>query len=411
MIFRFSLYGFLKNLRFFEPFLILYFLSLDLSFFRISILISFREIVTNLLEIPSGTFADMFGKKLSMILSFIFYIFSFLVFSLFSSYAVFFLAFTFFSIGEAFRTGTHKAIIFDYLKRNDMEDQKTRIYGFTRSWSKIGSAISAVIAACIMFFLEDYRIIFFASILPYALNIINFLGYPAEAPRKSEEKKSRLFFKELSGSFRQCFKFKPLRHLILTSMSYEGVFAISKEYLQPVIKAFALSLPVFLYLDNHKRTAVLIGIVYVCVFLLSSISSRNAYKFVKKDNKSTLKILLILTIASHILIASFLTIHFQVIPIILFLCLYAFQNTWRPIVISQVNEYSPEEKTTAILSIESQSKSFFVFLFAPVFGFLIDHTGIYFLSILAVFFLAIAYIFMKIPKDISISQENGESKR
>lgn len=399
MIFRFSIYGFLKNLRFFEPFLILYFLSLGLNFFQISILISFREIVINILEIPSGTFADIFGKRISLIFSFIFYILSFLIFSFFSGYAIFFLAFAFFSIGEAFRTGTHKAIIFDYLKQHGMEDQKTRIYGFTRSWSKMGSAVSAVIAAVILFFIRDYQVVFMASIIPYALNIINFLGYPAESRKKFKGSKTGLFIKELTGSFGQCFKFRPLRHLIITSMSYEGIFAIAKEYLQPIIKSFALSLPLFIFLDNHKRTAILIGIIYVCVSLLSSISSRNAYKFVKKDSKSTLRILLILTIFSHILIAFFLKINFLIFPILLFLCLYIFQNIWRPIVISQVNEYSPQEKTTTILSIESQSKSFFVFLFAPLFGLLIDHTGIYFLGILSALFLVAAYIFIKIRKE------------
>ncbi|MCK4764170.1 MAG: MFS transporter [Candidatus Aminicenantes bacterium] len=394
MIFRFSLYGFLKNLRFFEPFLILYFLSLGLNFFQISILISFREIVINLLEIPLGTFADMFGKKLSMIFSFVFYIFSFLIFSFFAGYAVFFAAFFFFAIGEAFRTGTHKAIIFDYLKKHHMEDQKTRIYGFTRSWSKIGSALSAVIAAVIMFFVKDYRVVFLASIVPYALNIINFTGYPKETIIKNRKKTIKLFTGELSGSLRRCFKFQPLRNLLFTGMSYEGVFAIAKEYLQPVVKTFALSLPIFLYLDNHKRTAIMIGIVYVCVFLLSSISSRYAYKFVKKNNKTTLKILLLLTAACYISIAFFLKIHLSVIPILLFLCLYAFQNIWRPIVIAQVNEYSPREKSTTILSIESQSKSFFVFLFAPLFGFLVDLAGIYFLGILAVFFLVPAYFLL-----------------
>ncbi len=50
MLFRFSLYGFLKNLRFFEPFLILFFRQKGLSFFQIGWLISFREICINLLE-------------------------------------------------------------------------------------------------------------------------------------------------------------------------------------------------------------------------------------------------------------------------------------------------------------------------------------------------------------------------
>ena len=54
MLFRFSLYGFLKNQRYFEPFLVLIFLEKGLSFFLIGLLIGFREVVVDLLEIPSG---------------------------------------------------------------------------------------------------------------------------------------------------------------------------------------------------------------------------------------------------------------------------------------------------------------------------------------------------------------------
>ena len=39
MLLRFSLYGFLKNQRYFEPFLILAYLQLGLSFFEIGLLI------------------------------------------------------------------------------------------------------------------------------------------------------------------------------------------------------------------------------------------------------------------------------------------------------------------------------------------------------------------------------------
>ncbi|MFQ5651939.1 MAG: hypothetical protein ACE5IY_18545 [bacterium] len=54
MIFHFSLYGFLKNQKYFEPFLILAFLEKGLSFTLIGMLIGFRGICINLLEIPSG---------------------------------------------------------------------------------------------------------------------------------------------------------------------------------------------------------------------------------------------------------------------------------------------------------------------------------------------------------------------
>ena len=61
MLFRFSLYGFLKNQTYFEPFLILAFREKGLSFFQIGLLIGFREVCVNLFEVPSGAVADLYG--------------------------------------------------------------------------------------------------------------------------------------------------------------------------------------------------------------------------------------------------------------------------------------------------------------------------------------------------------------
>ena len=79
MLFRFSLYGFLKNQRYYEPFLILAFREKGLSFFQIGLLIGFREICINLFEVPSGALADLYGRRRAMILSFSAYILSFLL--------------------------------------------------------------------------------------------------------------------------------------------------------------------------------------------------------------------------------------------------------------------------------------------------------------------------------------------
>ena len=84
MIYRFSVYGFLKNLRLFEPFIILLFREDGLSFLQIGLLYSIRDIATNFLEIPSGIYADAFGRRKSMLFSFSAYIVSFIVFYLFS---------------------------------------------------------------------------------------------------------------------------------------------------------------------------------------------------------------------------------------------------------------------------------------------------------------------------------------
>ena len=142
MLFRFSVYGFLKNQRYFEPFFILAFREKGLSFLEIGLLIGFREICVYLLDIPSGAVADLHGRRRGMILSFSAYIFSFSLFALAGGMPLLFCGMFLFALGEVFRTGTHKAMIFEWLRREGRESEKVRIYGFTRSWSKIGAALA-----------------------------------------------------------------------------------------------------------------------------------------------------------------------------------------------------------------------------------------------------------------------------
>ena len=180
MLFRFSLYGFLKNQRYFEAFLVLAFLDKGLSFFWIGLLIGFREVVVNLLELPSGAVADLVGRRKAMILSFVAYILSFLVFGFAERIGFLFVAMFLFGVGDAFRTGTHKALIFKWLSLQDRADERTKVYGYTRSWSKFGSAASVVIGAVLVLMSGGYSYVFLGAVIPYVFGIINFLGYPAE---------------------------------------------------------------------------------------------------------------------------------------------------------------------------------------------------------------------------------------
>lgn len=257
MLFRFSLYGFLKNQQYYDPFLILIFIEKGLSFFMIGILIGFREICINIMEIPSGAFADLYGCRRSMILSFAAYIASFVAFALSRSVALLFGAMFLFAIGEAFRTGTHKALIFNWLRLQGRSDEKTKVYGYTRSWSKMGSALSVLIASALVFYTGNYSNTFLFCIIPYILGIINFLGYPAALDgdcRTGFSMKAVLV--HLASALKQSVKYSYLRRLLIEAMGFEGAFKATKDYLQPILKQAALALPIFLYLGD-KRTPLM----------------------------------------------------------------------------------------------------------------------------------------------------------
>ena len=82
MLFRYCLYGFLKNQRYFEPFFMLVLLQEGLSYTWIGLLVGARDLTVNLLEIPSGVAADAWGRRRAMMASFAAYIVSFVAFAL-----------------------------------------------------------------------------------------------------------------------------------------------------------------------------------------------------------------------------------------------------------------------------------------------------------------------------------------
>lgn len=391
MLIRFSLYGFLKNQQYYDYFLLLAFLQMGLSYFMIGVLIAFREIMINLMEIPTGGVADLCGRRRSMIFSFIAYIISFAVFG-FSGIAakelklshttllpLLFLAMFLFAIGDAFRTGTHKALIFTWLRIQGREDERTRIYGYTRSWSKIGSAVSVILGSVFVFTTSNFIYVFFFAIIPYTLNIVNFLGYPEEIDCKIEEKTSiGDILHHLKETLMVSIKQDTLRRLILESMGFEGFFKASKDYLQPILMAAALPLTTALFtgiqLSDEQKSVVLIGPIFFLLFIMSAFASRNAYRLVantgQEDRTARLLWGVSLLIFLILLPAMYLETHWVMITG--FVVLYAIQNLWRPVLISRFDAHSDETKGATVLSIESQAKSLSTMVMAPVLGLAID---------------------------------------
>lgn len=382
MIRRFSLYGFLKNQRYFEPFIILAFLEKGLDFLDIGLLVGFREIATIVLEIPSGAVADIFGRRRSMIISFIFYIFSFVVFALAGSVVPLMGAMLLFALGDSFRTGTHKAMIFQWLQLEGRLDERTAVYGFTRSWSKIGSAVSSLVAGGLVLLSGNYGTVFWLSIIPYALNLVNFLGYPAALEGDVRREASLGEAWRLTGqALRRTLTRPALRALVAESMLLEGTFKITKDYLQPVLKALAagLSLPLLTrWLPEEagepQRAAILIGLVFFVYFLLMGVASRRAHRLVvwAGGEENLTRRAWLGNLAIFLVMGGGLWTGQAWLAVLAFLGLGMVQNTFRPAQISRIDRCSEAEMGATILSIESQSKSLAAAMLAPLLGWLVD---------------------------------------
>ena len=378
MLFRFSLYGFLKNQRYYDAFLILAFREKGLSFFQIGILIGFREICTNLFEIPSGAVADLYGRRRAMIFSFVAYIASFATFAMSEALFLLFGGMFFFGLGDAFRSGTHKAMIFDWLRQQGRADEKTKIYGYTRSWSQMGSAVSVLIAGALVFYRGNFTDIFWFSIVPYAFNIVNFFGYPAalDGDRKSEFS-LKTVTALLGKALKLSVQFPPLRRLVFEGMGFEGMFKASKDYLQPILKQTAIAMPLLLMLDESERAALLVAGVYFVLYFLSSFASRNSHKVTEwqGSDEGAARVLWWVNLGLYALLIPALWFNTYPAIIALFVGLAILQNFWRPGLISRFNAQSTPEMSATVLSIEAQAKSLATIVLAPSLGWLVDVVG------------------------------------
>ncbi len=372
--YRFAAYGFLKNLRFFDPFLILFFREMGLSFLQIGTLISVREVATNLLELPTGIIADLYGRRLSMVLSMVSYLSSFMVFYFFPSFYVYMIAMIAFAFGEAFRTGTHKAMILEYLRINEMTDMKVHYYGATRAASQLGSAINALIAAFLVFYSGSYKIVFLASVLPYAANLINLMLYPKELDGELRSGEKRETIKAFLGIFRNGDALKG----VLNSSLYDAFFKVVKEYLQPILEALALGLPIMIAFSAEQRTSVIVGVVYFVIYIATSYASKNAGKLSGKFGTEARALNYTYIFGAVLIIFSgiFQIFALQVLAVLIFFFLFILENFRRPINISYISDNIDHKTMASGLSVESQLKTLLMAIFAPLIGFMADKLGV-----------------------------------
>ncbi|XMB67032.1 MFS transporter [Mycoplasmatota bacterium zrk1] len=382
---KFSLYGFFKNLRFFDPFLLLYLTYNNISLTHIGILFAIREAIIYIFEVPSGVFADKFGRKTELIICFIFYIMSFIIFYLGNGFHHFIIAFSLFGLGEAFRSGTHKAMIMDFMDYHNIKDNKSKIYGATRSYSMIGSMFSSILAIVLVRILPSISTLFLVAIIPYIFDLLLILSYPNYLNTKIEHKFSfKEFFQGSIVIISTTLKNKTLRSTLFDSATYNAIFKTIKDYIQIVI--YAALITSFVKMDDATESIEInLALIYAGMFLLSALASRLSHRFLKMSSRDNiLNYIWLLTALISSLIIIFNNSLYTTIG--LFSLFHVLLNIRKPIMIEKIGDMADSSQRATILSVESQITSLVIIVMAPLFGFVYDRWNLQYVFILIVLF-------------------------
>lgn len=391
-ILKFSFYGFLKNLRFFDPYLYLYFIQSGLEYTEIGLLLAVREIIIYVFEIPSGVLADRYGKKTELIISFMFYIVSFVLFYLGDGFIDYTIAMVFFGFGEAFRSGTHKAMIMAYLDKKNIKDSKSKVYGKTRSFSLIGSTISSLISIIFIITLPNLSWLFIIAIIPYILDMILILTYPRFLNERIDSKFNlREFLKENVRAVKYVLNTKNIRVLLMGSASYNAGFKSIKDYIQPLIVSLTLSVVLFSNFSPEDNTNMYLGFIYAVIYIISAFATYNSHKLSKFINRETIiSSMWILSGVSLIILGFF--VNSLIVILVVFLLLYVYLNIRKPLMIEKIGDAVDSKKRASVLSIESQFTSLLIALFAPILGLIADNYSIELMLTLVGITMSIIYL-------------------
>ncbi len=381
MLRKFGTYGFVKNLQFYEPFLYLFFLQKGLTYTQIGLLISVRAVTVYLLEIPTGIIADVTGRRRAMMIAFASYLASFAAFSLARSLYAFIPAMIMFGTGEAFRSGTHKAMIMQHLDVEGLADLKVHYYGRTRSMSRLGSAVSAPLAMLIVLAAGGYQYVFLATMVPYVLGLLLMLTYPPELDGRVRRGASlRDMWRHTLVSFRTIWRARELAKLIVNASTFDSFFKVSKDYLQPILKALAISLPVIAAIGVKKgsEAAVLIGPVYFAIHMNAFASSRYSGRLADRIGHLG-RVLNVLFWAFGIcFLLAGVTYHYGLtaLTVLAMFLFYTSYNLRKPVVTGYLAEKVHKQQRATVLSVNSQVVAVMQAAIAPLLGLLADNLGI-----------------------------------
>jgi MFS family permease len=377
---RFCLYGFLKNLRLFDAFLLLALRDRGLDFAAIGALVAAREVSVLLLEVPSGALADTIGRRRCMVLSMAAYVAFSVTFWLASSAWALAAGMVCYGVGDAFRSGTHKALVLSWLRGAGRLGEKTEVYGRTRSWSQLGSACSAALGGALLVAGADYRTMFLAYAAIAAVNLVNLATYPASLDADVERARERgvgaaaATWRRLFAAARRVVRDPSLRPVVGAGVAVRGGYKVAKDYLQPVLQALVLALPAGAGWSTEQRTGLLVGLVGAAMFVLASQASRQAHRFERMCGGPDRAASALMTgfAALFALVGALALLDQRWLTVLLFVLLAVGNNLWRPVQVGRLADAGAQAEQATVLSIEAQLGALFTAALAPAVGAAVD---------------------------------------
>lgn len=353
---KYYLFQFFNSLAFFSPVIVLFWKANGLNMTQIMLLQSIYSIGVVILELPTGAFADYFGKRTSLIVSVLLWASGLIWYGMSHNFWQFVIGELIAGTGSAFFSGADRAYIHEILQENNKEKDFKKVEGKARSIVQISQAIGSLLGGFIGSISLGLPLIvtgivsFFNSLIAFSL--------PRTKEQKAREKKTD-YFQIIKESVFLIMKHKRLLWLTLFFASFNGLIWPLQFSSQPYLQM--IGVPIFLF-----------GVVAMSFSLISALGSMLTHQFEKRVQDNVFLVMSIIILVSLYILSSFPSIY--VLPLwSLFITFYYINQT---IISDKVLKIIPAGRVATVLSFLSLLRRFTYAIAGPIIGYIIDTFGL-----------------------------------
>lgn len=353
-VFRLNVIKFSKWFSLVMPIIFPFYKDMGLTITEIMVLKSVYSIVIVSLELPSGYFADVLGRKKTLIAGAFLGAAGFYIYSFSHSYAGFLIAEIALGAGQSFISGADSAMLYDTLASGRREKEYTRYEGINASIGNFSEAVAGLAGGAMA--LISLRLPFYAQALiattaiPAALSLVE--------PHFLKKKESRTGLRDILRILHTIIiKERDLRFNLLFSSIIGAATLLMAWFAQPLFEKMLL--PLALY-----------GTVWTALNLITGGSSILAHKIEKRLGESaTLKVIAVLI--PFLMMVSGISPLWAIIPVLAIF--YFLRGIATPVLKDYINKQTGSEVRATVMSLRDLVIRIFFALFAPLAGWFTDN--------------------------------------
>ena len=333
------------------PIIVLFFEEHGLSLTQIMILQATYSFVVALFEVPSGFFADIYGRRLSLFYGSVFIFVGYLIFSFFSGFNEFLIAEIFLGIGGSLVSGADSAIIYDTLLELKQDEDYTKIEGKNYGIGNISEGIAGVLGGFLAITSLDLPVYIQTFVMFFSIPISYSLIEPKSSYKLAKSLNSILLIVKETFLYNKKLKW----YLIYSSSMGVGTLSIA-WFVQPFL--IELQTPLIYY-----------GIIWAFLNIIAGITSYYSYLFSSNN---------LLIYVSLLIITSFVCLGFNITiyGLIFIVVIYIIRGVITPNIRNLININSTSERRATVLSLRSFMIRISFAIIAPILGYITDFYNI-----------------------------------